>query len=57
MKTKGEFFPMANVTVKANATYTPEQYNTDDGRGRTGDMLVRDIAYYPAGFTMVPLAK
>ena len=56
MKTKGEFFPMANVTVKANATYTPEQYNTDDGRGRTGEMLVRDIAYYPAGFAMSPVA-
>ena len=52
MKTKVEFFPMANVAVKANTTYTPEQYNTDDGRGRTGDMLVRDIAYYPTGFAM-----
>lgn len=52
MKTKVEFFPMANVAVKANSTYTPEQYNTDDGRGRTGDMLVRDIAYYPSGFAM-----
>lgn len=33
MKTKGEFFLMANVAVKANAIYTPEQYNTDGGGG------------------------
>ena len=57
MKTKGEFFPMANVAVKANATYKPEQYDTDDGRGRRGNMLVRDIGYYLAGFAMMPLAK
>ena len=50
MKTKVEFFPMANIAVKANPSYTAQQYNTDDGRGHTGDMLVRDIAYYPAGF-------
>ena len=50
MKTKVEFFPMANVAVKANPSYSPQQYNTDDGRGHTGDMLVRDIAYYEAGF-------
>ena len=50
MKTKLELFPMVNVAVRAPASYTPEQYNTDDGRGRTGDMLVRDIAYYETGF-------
>ena len=50
MTTRLEFFPMANVAVKAPASYAAEQYNTDDGRGRTGDMLVRDIAYFPAGF-------
>lgn len=53
MKTRLELYPIANVAVRAiNTTYTPEQYNTDDGRGRTGDMLVRDIAYYPSGFAM-----
>ena len=57
MKTKVEFFSMANLAVKANATYTPEQYDTDDGRGRRGNMLVRDIGYYLAGFAMMPLAK
>lgn len=50
MKTRLELYPMANVAVRAPGSYTPEQYNTDDGRGRTGDMLVRDIAYYPSGF-------
>ena len=53
MKTKVEFFPMANVAVKAPSTYTAEQYNTDGGRNHTGDMLVRDIAHYPNGFSMV----
>lgn len=52
MLTRLEFFPIANVAVKAPAAYTPEQYNTDDGRGYSGDMLIRDIAYYPSGFTM-----
>lgn len=52
MKTKLELYPIANVAVKAPGTYTPEQYNTDDGRGHGGDMLIRDIAYYPAGFVM-----
>ena len=55
MKTKVEFFPMVNVAVKTPSTYTAEQYNSDDGRGRTGDMLVRDIAYYPTGFSMVDI--
>ena len=41
---------MANVAVRAPGSYSPDQYNTDDGRGRTGDMLVRDIAHYPSGF-------
>lgn len=57
MKTRLELFPIANVAVKASSSYTPEQYNTDDGRGHSGDMLIRDIAYYPAGFAMPPLAK
>lgn len=52
MKTRLPFFPMVNVAVRAPGSYTPEQYNTDDGRGKSGDMLVRDVAYYPAGFTM-----
>lgn len=55
MKTKAELYPIANVAVKASSTYTPEQYNTDDGRGHSGDMLIRDIAYYPAGFAMPSL--
>ena len=50
MKTRLELYPMANVAVRAPGSYTPDQYNSDDGRGRTGDMLVRDIAYYEAGF-------
>lgn len=50
MKTRLELFPIANVAVRAPGSYTPDQYNTDDGRGRTGDMLVRDVAYYPSGF-------
>lgn len=52
MKTRLELYPIANVAVKASSSYTPEQYNTDDGRGHSGDMLIRDIAYYPRGFTM-----
>ena len=57
MKTRLELFPMANVAVRAPGSYSPDQYNTDDGRGRTGDMLVRDIAYYPAGFAMPSVAN
>ena len=57
MKTRLELFPMANVAVRAPESYTPEQYNTDDGRGLSGDMLVRDIAYYPSGFAMPSLPK
>ena len=57
MKTRLELFPMANVAVRAPESYTPEQYNTDDGRGLSGDMLVRDIAYYPSGFAMPSLSK
>lgn len=55
MRTKLDLYPIANVAVKAPASYTPDQYNTDDGRGRSGDMLIRDIAYYPGGFAMPPL--
>ena len=43
--------------LRAPGSYTAEQYNNDDGRGRTGDMLVRDIAYYPAGFAMPSVAN
>ena len=50
---KVEFYPIFNVAVKTPATYTAEQYNTDEGRNRTGDMLVRDIAYYPTGAKLV----
>ena len=32
------------------STYSATRYNTDDGRGNTGDMLVRDIAFYPSGW-------
>lgn len=46
---KIEFYPIFNVAVKTPSTYTPERYNNDDGRGFTGDMLVRDVAYYPTG--------
>lgn len=46
---KIEFYPIFNVAVKTPSGYTPERYNTDDGRGKTGDMLVRDVAYYPTG--------
>lgn len=51
MKSRVEFYPIANVAVKAPASYTPESYNTDEGRGHSGDMLIRDIGYYPNGFT------
>lgn len=54
MKTKLELYPIANVAVRAPGSYTPEQYNSDDGRGHSGDMLIRDIAYYPSGFIMSP---
>lgn len=56
MKTKLDLYPIANVAVKAPASYTSDRYNTDDGRGHSGDMLIRDIAYYPSGFAMAPLA-
>lgn len=55
MRTRLELYPIANVAVKAIGSYTPEQYNTDDGRGHSGDMLIRDIAYYPSGFVMSSL--
>lgn len=46
MTTKLSLFPMVNVAVRAPNTYTPDQYNTDSGRGYSGDMLVKDVAYY-----------
>ena len=55
MKTRLELYPMANIAVRAPNGYTDQQYNTDDGRGHSGDMLVRDISYYPSGFTMPPV--
>ncbi len=51
LNTRLVLFPMMNVAVRAPSTYTPEQYNTDDGRGHSGDMLVRDMGYYPSGWT------
>lgn len=57
MQTRLEFYPIANVAVKAPSAYTPEQYNTDSGRGYSGDMLIRDIAYYPRGFTMPAVSR
>lgn len=54
MKTRLELYPIANVAVRAPGSYTSEQYNSDDGRGHSGDMLIRDIAYYPSGFIMSP---
>lgn len=48
MKTRLSLYPMANVAVRSlggNAA----SYNTDP---RPGDMLVRDIGYYPSGFSM-----
>lgn len=57
MKTRLELYPIANVAVKAPNNYTSDQYNSDDGRGHSGDMLIRDIAYYPTGFSMSPLAR
>lgn len=58
MTTRVSFFPMANVAVKTSRIpgYTQAQYNTDDGRGFSGDMLIRDIGYYPSGFTFTSAA-
>lgn len=56
MLTRMELFPIANVAVKAPADYTPEQYNTDAGRGNSGDMWIKDIAYYPAGHSFTDIA-
>ncbi|OJH45179.1 hypothetical protein [Paracoccus sp. SM22M-07] len=50
-KTRLPYYPMMNVAVRAPDAYTPEQYNTDDGRGFDGDMCIRDMGYYPAGFS------
>lgn len=46
---KVEFYPIANVAVKAPETYTADEYNADAGRHLSGDMLIRDIGYYPRG--------
>lgn len=57
MTTRISFFPMANVAVKTSRipSYTQAQYNTDDGRNNHGDMFIRDIGYYPSGFTLDPI--
>ena len=53
MKTKTPFYPIMNVAVKAPTTYTADNYNNDTKRGGlSGDMLIRDMGYYPAGFAM-----
>lgn len=51
---KIEFYPIFNVAVKTPQNYTPERYNSDDGRGKSGDMFVRDVAYFPkdSGYTI-----
>ena len=50
---KVEFYPIFNVAVKTPSGYTPERFNTDDGRGKSGDMFVRDVAYYSTGAKLV----
>ncbi len=57
MKTKLDFYPIANVAVRAPDSYTSDRYNTDEGRGHSGNMLIRDIAYYPSGFSMTPMTN
>lgn len=42
-----EFYPITNVAVRAPDGYSAAQYNGDPN---PGDMLIRDIAYYPSGF-------
>ena len=43
---KVEFYPIFNVAVRNPSSHDPDAYNNDP---RTGDMLVRDVAYYPSG--------
>lgn len=45
------------MAVKTPSTYTGDDYNADVKRGGlSGDMLVRDVAYYPSGFTFGKVA-
>ena len=46
MSRKVEFYPIFNVAVRNPGSHNPDAYNNDP---RTGDMLVRDIGYYPSG--------
>lgn len=53
MKTKTPFYPIMNVAVKAPTTYSADDYNNDTKRGGlSGDMLIRDMGYYPTGYAM-----
>lgn len=45
MTTRLAFYPIANVAVRAPGGYSAARYNEDVG----GDMLIRDIGYYPTG--------
>lgn len=48
MQTRLPLYPMANVAVRSLGG-DADSYNSDP---RSGDMLVRDIGYYPSGFTI-----
>nr|WP_111298229.1 hypothetical protein [Paracoccus saliphilus] len=43
---KVQFYPIFNVAVRQPGNNNPEAYNADP---RTGDMWVRDVAYFPTG--------
>ena len=49
MQTRLTLYPMANVAVRALGG-NADSYNNN---ARTGDMLVRDIGYYPSGYNLV----
>ena len=49
MQTRLTLYPMANVAVRALGG-NADSYNNN---ARTGDMLVRDIGYYPSGYKLV----
>lgn len=48
MKTRLPFYPIANVAVRALSDSNADSYNNDP---RSGDMLIKDIGYYPSGFS------
>lgn len=48
MQTRLTLYPMANVAVRALGG-NADSYNNN---ARTGDMLVRDIGYYPSGYKL-----